>query len=161
MTGYLNTNLFKKIILLFWALWWLIACWTDVVGGLAHLGILHASWAPDSNFPGLQQALQMYRAPLWLVTFLFIGIIAWSGLSSAGFFVAGFALIRGKENGLRYVEAAFIISLSLWLAFFLADQIVMKFDLEENHMVQGGFELLTFLFFYLVNKEESLVTRKI
>ena len=33
---------------------------------------------------------------------------------------------------------------------------VMKFDLEENHMVQGGFELLTFSSLYLLPEDKNL-----
>jgi hypothetical protein len=45
------------------------------------------------------------------------------------------------------------ISMSLWLVFFLSDQVVMMFDLEENHMVQGGFQLLTFMTIHLLPDE--------
>ena len=52
------------------------------------------------------------------------------------------------------VNTAYVISLILWLAFFIADQIIMNFDEEQNHMVQGGFQLLTFIAIYwLPNKE--------
>lgn len=150
MLAYINIQTFKKLIIVFWAVWWLIALWTDVVGGLAHLGLLNATWAPDSNFPFLVSSLEMYYAPLWLVTSLFIGIILWSLLSTLSFLWASWAIFCGRVDWMRRAEVAFIISLSYWMAFFLADQIVMKFDLEENHMVQGGFQFLTFLALYLL-----------
>jgi len=43
------------------------------------------------------------------------------------------------------VNCVFIIALGLWLALFSDDQIVMQFGLEQNHMVQAGFQLPTFL----------------
>ena len=50
-----------------------------------------------------------------------------------------------EQSWRERVNAAFIISLGLWFAFFISDQVVMMFDLEQNHMVQGGFQLLTFM----------------
>lgn len=144
---------FKKDLVLFWAIWWLIAFWTDVVGGLAHLGYLQAAWAPDSNYPFLVDSLKMYNAPGWLITFFFIGILLWSLLSALAFCWASLALGKSPAIWMSRARAAFIISLSFWLAFFLADQLIMKFDLEENHMVQGGFELLCFLTMYLLPSE--------
>ena len=135
----LNIHFFKKFLLIFWALWWLIAFWTDIVGGLAHLNLLHASWAPDANYPGLKQSLSMYPLYSWIPPALFICIIAGSLLSSVLFFRARITY------SMQRVDTAFIFSLIFWLVFFLADQCIMKFDLEENHMVQGGFELLSYL----------------
>ncbi|KTD17964.1 hypothetical protein [Legionella jordanis] len=139
---------FKKILIVFWALWWLIALWTDVVGGLAHLGLLRASWAVDNNFPFLLQSLAMYPLPQWIPSVLFTGIILWSLLSTIAFIWACLALNRSANVWMRRADLAFILSLMFWLAFFLADQLVMKFDLEENHMVQGGFQLLSYLSLY-------------
>ncbi|MBA2655063.1 MAG: hypothetical protein H0U71_08385 [Gammaproteobacteria bacterium] len=149
---------FKKIIVLFWTLWWLIALWTDIVGALAHFNLLHASWAPDTNFPFLIATLSMYKVQPWVPNFAFIGILIWSALSTIAFVWASMGLCRRQEIWMARVRTAFIISLSYWLAFFLADQLVMKFDLEQNHMVQGGFELLTFLSLYLLpNKNEVIM----
>ncbi|MEP3278328.1 MAG: hypothetical protein ABJN26_00090 [Stappiaceae bacterium] len=52
------------------------------------------------------------------------------------------------------MDSAFIISLGLWFAFFLADQIFLKFDLEQNHMVQGGFQLLCFFALYVLTDDD-------
>src|SRR5204863_359600 len=125
--------------------WWLIALWTDVVGTFAHLRWLNASWAPDTNYPFLLQSLQMYYAPNWLTRGLFLGILLWSAVSTVAFFIASLSLRKESAIWMRKAEIAFIISISFWLAFFLADQIVMKYDLEQNHMVQGGFQLLSYL----------------
>lgn len=146
----LTNDRFKQIIIVFWAAWWLIALWTDVVGALAHFGWLQASWAPDTNYPFLETSLQMYSTPSWLVLILFLGIIAWSFVSTAAFCYASAGLLKKRSIWMRRAEIAFIISLSYWMAFFLADQLVMKFDLEENHMVQGGFQLLSYLALYIL-----------
>lgn len=150
MKNYLSNNTFNKILVLFWAFWWLIALWTDVVGGLAHLSIVNASWAPDTNYPFLVESLKMYNVPGTLILIFFILILLWAFLSTISFFWASFALYKPREIWIERARIAYIISLTFWLAFFIADQLVMKFDLEENHMVQGGFELLSFYALYIL-----------
>lgn len=132
-------------MILFWFLWWLIALWTDIVGVLAHNGWLIKSWAPDTNYPFLVASLAMYAVPAWLPQWFFGGIVFWSLLSTLAFGWTTLGLFKPTPIWRQRADWAFIISLCYWLAFFLADQGVMKFDLEENHMVQGGFELLTYL----------------
>lgn len=146
----MNTTHFKKILILFWAFWWLIALWTDVVGGLTHLGFLHASWAPDGNYLFLKESLAIYPLPHGTSPALFIVIIINSLVSATLFFWASFALTQEKKLWMKRANNAFIFSLVFWLLFFLADQLVMKFDLEENHMVQGGFELLCYFALYIL-----------
>jgi len=146
----LDNAAFNKILVLFWALWWLIAFWTDVTGGLAHLGLLKATWAPDGNFPFLVASLKIYHVPLLVPTVFFMLILTWSLVSTVAFLWAAAALTQAREIWVDRARMAYIISLSFWLAFFLADQFVFKFDLEENHMVQGGFELLTLFALYIL-----------
>ncbi|MBN9231646.1 MAG: hypothetical protein J0I93_12465 [Legionella sp.] len=146
---------FKKIIILFWCLWWLIALWTDILGLLAHYHYLNKSWAPDGNMPFLIQSLAMYPLPAWAPLIFFLGILLWSLVSTLSFIWASLSLNQPFNVWMRKADIAFIISLSYWLAFFIADQMVMKYDLEQNHMVQGGFQLLCYLTLYLLpNKSE-------
>lgn len=146
----IDNAVFNKTLILFWAFWWLIAFWTDVVGGLAHLGILKASWAPDSNFPFLIETLKIYNLPTLVPTIFFMLILCWSLVSTSAFFWASCALSKPRAIWVNRARIAYIVSLGFWLAFFIADQLVFKFDLEENHMVQGGFELLTFFALYIL-----------
>lgn len=145
---------FKYIIVLFWCLWWMFAFWTDLIGAAAHLKIVNASWAQDSNYQFLVQSLQIYNIPSWINACLFTGIIILSGISFVLFLRAScYRHIQDKSSWLKKVNLAFIVSTSYWLIFFLADQVVMKYDLEENHMVQGGFGLLCYLAIHLLPDE--------
>jgi hypothetical protein len=94
--------------------------------------------------------LKLYPIPTWLPVLFFIGILFWLLLSALAFLWACLSLHKQADIWMSRARVAFIISLSFWLAFFLADQMVFKFDLEENHMVQGGFELLCFFALYLL-----------
>jgi hypothetical protein len=149
----LSNEFFKKSIIIFWTLWWLIAFWTDIVGALAHHNVLQATWAPDTNYPFLAASLKMYHVPEWFTELLFAAIILWSLATTIAFCWACVALNKAHTIWMKRMQTAFILSLSFWMAFFLADQVVMKFDLEENHMVQGGFQFLTFLAMYLLPDE--------
>lgn len=146
---------FKKIIIIFWAVWWLIALWTDAIGLFAHFGWLNETWAPDANYPFLAESLKMYHATPTVILLCFSGILIWSLLSTLSFIWACCALNKPVKQWMMRADVAFIISLGFWFAFFLADQLVMKFDLEENHMVQGGFQLLTYLTLYLLPSDNS------
>ncbi len=139
---------FRQIIVVFFAIWWLIALWTDIVGGLAHLGYIHETWAPDSNYPFLVKSLSIYHLPEWVSVLSFLGIIICSAISS-GLFIYAACTVRSPQS-LDRVNCAFIFSISYWLLLFLADQLIMNFDLEANHMVQGGFELLCYMLINLV-----------
>lgn len=145
----LNTERFKKLIIIFWTIWWLTALWTDVVGILAHNGLIQKSWAPDNNYPFLIESLKMYNVPAWFPQVCMAGIILWSLFSTLAFCWTCTSLNQQSKRWMHKANFAFIISITFWLAFFLADQLVMKFDLEENHMVQGGFQLLTYLTLYI------------
>lgn len=151
----LDNTQFKKILIIFWTLWWLTTLWTDVVGALAHMGWIQASWAPDTNYPFLVQVLKMYHVPDWFPPFLFIGIILWSLISALLFCWASLGLHHKQEIWMQRAQCAFILSLSLWFVFFLSDQMIMKFDLEENHMVQGGFELLCYLALFVLPENKQ------
>src|SRR5262249_42231819 len=97
----LTNDFFKKIIIVFWTLWWLIAFWTDIVGAFAHLGILNETWAPDTNYPFLALSLKMYNVPDWLTIILFSGIIIWSLVATLAFCWASISLNRNRTIWMR------------------------------------------------------------
>lgn len=142
--SYNTIDRFKKLLIIFWGLWWLIALWTDIVGGLAYIGWLTADWAPAKNVLILADSLKMYHAPNWLSAGLFIGILVWLAIIAAIFTLAISQMIAGKayQNTTHW---AFAASMALWLAFSLADQLIMNYDLEANHMIQASFQFLCWL----------------
>jgi hypothetical protein len=105
----INNLTFKYIIVLFWCLWWLAAFWADLICAAAHLKILHASWAPDNNYPFLVQSLQIYNLPPWVPVFLFTGINILSGTSFVLFLRAScYKYDKDKIGWLKRVNFAFI-----------------------------------------------------
>ena len=146
----LSLAFFKRIIVIFWFVWWLLAFLTDFSNGLKELGAVTTVWLAGTNYPFLVQTLDAFGVPGWLPPTLFVGIIVWSFSSTILFAIAAITPLHPASRWRARVNNAFIVSLGLWLAFFLADQVVMKFDLEQNHMVQGGFQLLCFLAIHLL-----------
>jgi hypothetical protein len=142
-----NILTLKKCIVLFWALWWSIALLTDIFSGLKQLNLYSASWILNNNYPFLVQSLQQYSAPGWLPALLFMLIIIWCFISASAFWIAA-CTSKDNPQWTSRVNAAFVISLLLWLAFFIGDQIIRDYVVEQNHMVQGGFQLLTFIALY-------------
>lgn len=141
---------FKQSLVVFWLLWWAFAFLTDFIGGLELLGVTSTPWFDGHNYPFLKKTLEQFGASTAVDLFFFVGIILWLLLSTFFFLIATVTPYSNKKIWLKRCDTAFIVSLGLWLTFFLADQTVMNFDLEENHMVQGGFQLLCYLTIHLL-----------
>jgi hypothetical protein len=144
-TSYNTITVFKKLLIVFWCAWWLIALWTDVVGGIAYLNWLHADWAPAKNYPFLVESLKMYHLPNWVPALLFLSIIGWMTIISVIFLSAVFRMFARKPYE-SITDVAFLVSMGLWLAFFIADQLIMNYELEANHMIQASFQFLSWMF---------------
>lgn len=142
---------FKKIIVVYWMLWWGIALITDVIGALVQFWLVKLNaeiW--DTNYPYLQTSLSIITDIRWLPPLLYAGIIVWMLLITLLFINAVAAIHKPRIVWFPRATKAFILSLGLWLVLTLADQLLLKFKLEENHMIQAAFELLTFLSLYLL-----------
>jgi hypothetical protein len=146
----IEPEFFKKVLIVFWFIWWSTAFLTDILGGLSHLGMLKLNWISDANYVFLKDSLSIYSPPNWVSFFFFILIIFGSMLSTLLFLWTVVGINKKKDIWMHRANIAYIFSLVFWLAFFIADQCIMKFDLEENHMVQGGFQLLSYLALYIL-----------
>lgn len=144
----LDNALLKKSIVLFWTFWWIIILWTDGISALAHLGLLNASWAPDKyNF--FADTLKMYSVGSWVPAFLYIGIVLWVSIIVITFLWTSSGLMKKQGVWLPRARIAFILSLLLWFALLIADQIIMRYDIENIHMIQAGFQFISYLTLYL------------
>jgi len=150
-----STSLFKRLIVVTWALWWVIAFFTDFLGTMQDLGWFDLVWLQTGNYPAIVQAIGPFGAPSWLSVGLFAGVILWSFLSALFLSIAAFAPTRPRDRWMAWVNAGFIISLAEWFAFLIADQIVQEYDLEGNHMEQAGVQLLCFIALHLLPDERE------
>lgn len=146
---------FCRFLPVYWMLWWGSALWTDVTGALKVLGWLDAKWAFADNYKFLVKSLQLYPIPHWLPAIFLVSIIIWIAVATASFAIAVYYQIKQRPQWQEWTSYAFIVSLGLWMAFFIADQMIMNFDLEQNHMVQASFEMLCFIFFVMITEYHS------
>lgn len=145
---------FKRLIVVFWAVWWLIAFLTDFIGVLKVTGVVNLPWFKVGNYADILSTITPFHLPAWLAPILYGGIVIWSFASVVLFLRAAATSRQPLQRWQRHVDAAFIVSLGLWFAFFIADQIFLQFDLEQNHMVQGGFQLLCFIALYVLPDDD-------
>ena len=128
----------KRTLLAFWAVWFTIILATNVVDALKALGVLGESWRfASGNYDFLTATTARYATPAWVNGLLFAGVIAWEGVSAALFWLVWWSR--------RWRYAAFTSSLSLWLAFAIADKVFIAYQVEGTHLRLFVAQLLTLL----------------
>jgi hypothetical protein len=130
----------------YWLAWWSCQLWIDVTGSMRSMGWIDAPWGYLGNYHFLVQSLEIFSVPNWFPGLLLLIIIIWLAIICLLFLLATINLIRVGDRWIFWTNHAFICSFLLWMAFFIADQLVLHFDVEQNHMVQASFEFLCFLF---------------
>ncbi|MEM7444172.1 MAG: hypothetical protein AAF414_12680 [Pseudomonadota bacterium] len=145
-----SIGMFKRLIVVTWALWWVIAFLTDFLGAFENLGWASFGWLQNGNYPAIVQAIAPFDPPSWLSVFLFAGVICWSFLSAVFLSIAALAPSRPRERWMALANIGFVISMAEWFAFLIADQIVQEYDLEGNHMEQAGVQLLCFIALHIL-----------
>jgi hypothetical protein len=136
----------KRALLALWAVWLTVVLTTNVLDGLKALGLLAASWPMASgNYAFLSATTARYNFPAWLNVALFLGAIAWEGASAALFWLAWWTLRRPADAGRGWRYAAFASGLSLWLAFAIADEVFITYEVEATHLRLFMAQLLTLL----------------
>ena len=142
----MTATFLKRALLALWALWLTVVLTTNVVDGLKALGLLAASWPfASGNYGFLSATTARYGTPEWLNAALFLGVIAWEGTSAALFWLAWRTYRRQPDAGKGWRYAAFTSALSLWLAFAIADEVFITYEVEGTHLRLFMAQLLTLL----------------
>ena len=124
----------KLGLLFFWAAWFTIVTATNVTSALKAMGVLGPSWRfASKNYPMVVKAVSLYDAPAWLPKLLFMGVLAWQGLAAALFWYALAASGAAGVIAAAPVNAAFAAGILLWGAFMIADEITIKYAMEQPH----------------------------
>lgn len=149
----------KRGVLLFWALWLSIVLAGNIADGLKALKILPDTWPfASGNYLYMVKVTSIYHTPEWIVAVLFVGIMIWEGLG-AYLFWRSFREFNGiKDSGLTAVYRAFGVSLALWAAFLIADEIVLVYKIGNLQMVHMGIftsQFITLLAIRLLPDEPS------
>jgi hypothetical protein len=135
----------KRGLLLFWAVWLSIVFATNTFDGCKALGWLDPSWAfASGNYRFLAETTARYGTLGWLNGLLFLGVIAWQGTAAVLFWLAGMRF-RGRMESQRLLYAAFTVSLMLWAAFAVADELFISYTVEGAHLRLFTAQLATLL----------------
>src|SRR5271156_3907946 len=113
----MNAILFKRLLLLFWALWFSIVFLSNLADGLKALGLLPDAWAfASDNFKFIKETTARYGTPAFVNGVLFAWVIVWEGFVAVLFWRAGWAF-QGKKSANKALYSAFTASLLLWAGF--------------------------------------------
>jgi|GEM_PF-905054 len=147
-----SLTVIERGILLFWGLWFALAASADVSNFLQVI-----AWIPmdfpfsSKNYDLVVQSFHTYgvHQPSLLV-FCYGCIIVWAFVIALAFLMA---FLRPNHKALAH--NAFLISFMLTAFFILMDEIFLQYEFEHNHVVRLGFQLLTFVVFYLLSQKPN------
>jgi hypothetical protein len=126
--------LLKRLLLLFWAVWFSVVFLTNLADAGKGLGLLSESWAfASGNWKLIQETTARYKTPAAVNAILFAGVILWEGAAAVLFWRAGLSY-RGRNSARKAVYLAFTTSLLLWGAFLVADEVFVVYPLASVHL---------------------------
>lgn len=126
-------DLLKRGLLLAWAVWLTVVFFTNLADAAKAAGLLGADWSfASGNYRAVTETTARYRIPAWMNALLFAGVIAWEGLAAILFWRALY-LIK-TESARSATLAAFTVSLLLWAAFMIADEVFIAYAIEGSHI---------------------------
>ena len=127
-------SMLKRALLLFWAVWLTFVVAGNVCDALKELGFLGAEWQfASGNYEAIVKTTGRYPTPEWLNAVLFAGVIVWEAATAALFWLAWWDAGREGAKESRYMPAAFLLSVGLWSAFVIADEICVAYPLVAVH----------------------------
>ena len=141
----------KQGIVVFWAVWFSVTFFANAFDGLKALKVMGEGWRfVSGNYAAIVETTRKYSLPAWLTGLLFLGVVLWQGLSALLFWYACSAFHGMHVPGLPALDLAFLVSLALWAAFMIADEIFTAYDAEATHMRIFIAQLLSLLVLHLL-----------
>lgn len=121
----------KLGLVLLWTVWLSLVILLNVTDGLKAMAILPESVKfASGNLAFIGAITKVYGTPQWLNAVLFGGVILWEGVAVYFFWKALFWKALALGGDLAAVNAAFTVSLALWGAFIIMDELFLSFFLE-------------------------------
>ncbi len=147
----MSLYLFKTGLVLFWAVWLAIVFLTNLFEGLKSLGILPQSWKfASQNYQMIQNTIKIYTPPHWLATVLFGGVVLWQAAAVFLMASAFIQMLLHPAGALGWVDTAFAVSIALWAAFMISDEIFCAYDNQTNHILLMIAQLAALLSIHLL-----------
>jgi hypothetical protein len=142
--------LLKLALLLFWAAWFSIVFATNACSAMKAGGMLAPTWRfASKNYEMVAKAVSMYAPPPWVPRLLFLGVLAWQLLAAVLFW---YALASSGGTGvpnMDAINAACTAGILLWAAFMIADEITIKYAMEQPHELLFVAQLASLLAMHL------------
>ncbi|MBD2702341.1 hypothetical protein IC229_16955 [Spirosoma sp. BT702] len=136
-------------LLAFWALYFSIVLLSNSADALKSLSILPTGWPfASGNYELIVKVLSIYSSPVWVAVGLFVGVILWEALGAFLFWKAFLEMIRQTPSHKVAIHRAFGITLGLWAAFLLSDEIFLAYlvgDITTTHFNLLIAELASFI----------------
>ena len=143
--------LLKLGLLLFWAAWFSVVFATNLASAMKAAGLLGPSWRfASKNYLLVVKAVSLYEAPAWVAKLLFLGVLAWQLIAAALFW---YALASSGGAGIVHMhaaDAAFAAGILLWAAFMIADEITIRYAMEQPHELLFIAQLASLLVMHLL-----------
>jgi hypothetical protein len=141
----------KRGLLLFWAIWLSVVLLTNVADALKGAHIISATFPMVSgNFPLIGATIGNFGLGEPVAWILFVGVIVWEA-------IAAFLLWRAVSQyrgqalpGTSSADTALGVSLGLWAAFLISDEIFIAYPLESSHIHLLTAQLATLLVLHLI-----------
>jgi hypothetical protein len=145
--------LLKRLLLLFWAVWFTVVFLSNLASAGKALGLLDSSWAfASGNWKLILETTVRNSVPTALNAILFAGVIIWEGIAAVLFWRVG-CRFRGRGLGRKGVYLAFTTSLTLWAAFLVADEVCIAYAVAGTHLRLFVAHLVTLLAVELLPEE--------
>jgi hypothetical protein len=149
----MSALLLKRLLLLFWGIWFTVVFATNLCDAAKAAGILSESWSfASGNYAAVCQTTAKYSPPAWFNSVLFACVLVWEAAAATAFWWGALAH-RGQQT--RALYAAFMIGLGLWAAFLLADEIFIAYGMAATHIRLFVAQLVTLLVIELVGAERA------
>ncbi|MBN8825161.1 MULTISPECIES: hypothetical protein [unclassified Spirosoma] len=136
-------------LILFWALYFSIVWSSNTADALKTLSILPTNWTfVSGNYTLIVRVLAIYQSPTWLARLFFGGVILWEALGAIYFWKAFGAVNRQTLTQTASIHRAFGVTIGLWAAFILADEVFLAYmlgGLSTTHYLLLLSELASFI----------------
>jgi hypothetical protein len=151
----LNADFFKRGLLLFWAVWFSVVLATNTCDALKALGLLGPGWRfASGNFGFVAETTARYGVATWVNAILFLGVVVWEAAAALLFWLAWGETRSHAASAARHLYPAFSVSLALWGAFLLADELLIAYAVEASHLRLFTAQLASLLAIVLLPGQE-------
>lgn len=153
---------FKLMVLLLWACWFCLAGASNLFEFMHAFKILPETWLfRADNYAALTKVVNIYSTPSSILNFLFICDFTAQFLCGILFFIAFFCFWRDCASKWFFVNFAFIISIGLWSAFLVFQEIFLAFmtipGISRTFVGLSTYEMLTLIAIHLLPHRSNKV----